>query len=1437
MSVEIKLDGRRLADFEREFRRRTNAVLTQNGRRPDGKSIDALFSVAARIEEEVARRIDQAPAKQTDNFYAAVGIGRDPARPATVPMAFKLTETTRESLSAPAGTQLMVDAGEPVIFETTTRIDLAPGTIAAMRGVDVQSDAVFLPAPSILSTELPLVQPITRRLRSAAALGSSKLQVNPVTGLGVGMVIECGEGPAARHYSITAIEGELLTVIPPLERALADNALVSDVAHFAPFAPATRNHQFHALYLGHASLLNLPSAVSIGVTGANLPADTVWSWWGKAGEGGTPAWHDMDAVVTSAITLTKPPGKSAKTKVGNHETFWLRARLPGRASAASDLQDVRLTVGGVNSSDQSANAAFEAIANTTPIATNRPFFPFGQEPRLFDSFNIGSNEAFSKAGAQVEIDFEFGGAALGPLAAVSDDNGNVEVYGVGSEGQLYRAHFGTEPPSLKPVTRLDGGALVPRAPVAIYKNNDGQLFVAVGGRDCLEVVELAFGGLLDAASVQWETYTIEPRLQTGGVAAAVVALTKGKLDGFLALFGSNLVGWEIGSEATAKLRSTKTSALLKLEGTGQAITAELPIAASLTRTLFAHDSPFGPGTQIAELADVSKFKNPLAAWKGKAPDIWIAGCNSDDELVIFKIEGDQLTDKSPSSTKVGLPPRFHSPTGSSDAPTLSLATTVPTWIIDDGNGCKVVRDSSTINQGNNLFRHMLIEDGLTVVHRHDVGLYYRFSDFPTPDLDPDNAPPWNSLGQNAPASPVLSWEYWNGDSWWGLDPDAPGKLGVSDTTANFQKGGRVSFKVPADIQPIEVIGRKNHWVRARLAGGDYGEAKTTVATETLKDVTKQSASRDTSTISAPYIVSMRVGYSALNPVKPELVLTEDCLGMVDQTSANDAGLMFQAFIPVGAVMNPVDRSQEAADKSSADGICSDPCPADRPPAPDPCDAAGAYESCDSPCLAPPGHLPTRSNAATGFARGLLIGFSKAFNGNNISLYVDALPTKWTGDLRADMLVDGRFVPVEIADDASYGLTEPGLLSFALPQAAKDSVLLGESAHWLRLYPSAEFASGWSPVLRAVHLNAVQCQSVETRRMERLGTSNALPRQVFRLSASPIEPKSLILRLRESLAEEDKKGLDIAVYKDGIPGDWVRWHQVADFASASRKDRCFLINPDQGTIHFGDGQSGRIPPLGNDVLAEQYARVVGNASNNVVAGVHPSLLTSIAGVQTVTTLDHAAGGVDTEAPAQARRRASVKVGNGGRILTRSDLREYACTLAPDIAQVYADTRAGGMRLVVALAGNEPRPLPARLRQFAASIREVAGYGIARPGGLMLAAPRLLPISVALALQPHQADMLAEAEVQARACLLEFFDAATGNHDHRGWPMGRIPNVQDIAAALDQLSTLAVIATVPVLRRVDTPVAAQSKLPASVPSDVLIRLSVADIHIERVREAAL
>ena len=1742
MKPAPKLDGRRASDLDAELERRALAVLSGDGRSPPlGNIAKTILAVAARIGEEATKRLDMAPAKQADNFYTAAGIGRDPARPATVPVAFALTESAKAVLSAPAQTQLMVDADGPVIFETETRIDLAPGTVAALRGLDARTDAIFIPSPAVMAAKLPRAEPVARRLRSGAAAGATKIQIDPVAGLEPGALLQLGSGEAARQYVASAIEGDLVTVEPALELGLAENEAAIEVTDFAPFGAGARNHQSHSLYLGHSKLLDVPSAVTITVTGTTLPADAEWSWWGQLGEDDPPAWQALNPNDGAALSFTKAKGKPAKKKIGNAESLWLRARLPGKSASSARAQDVRLAIGDASlctskredrclAHADAMNVGYEAIANTTPIVTNSAFHPFGREPRLYDSFYIGSDEAFSKPGAEVSLCFEFGGADLGPLTMVSDSLG-AQVFGIGTGGVAYRADFRSGAASLlalPPPPDQSMSSLASKAAIDAWIR-EGQVLLAAASTGAVHLAMLAVDSKLDPASVRWTRLPLEtqvsppqirqvaiadgfvptiyaleareqpgaardptrkpepaplwkwPSLVDGGVpdrvaekVSELVAVPEAP-GGTVATSGAHAVLWIEegpaghrlslrpaapglpfdspwlqdsnfpqrcrtawlgpeqgtpastnrflyiagygGNEGKAELRLVKYKiGATSYSGHWQSDDEIEPLPASFN---LANSPPSGPieqrlqlsvaletprhyhlsGTMLVGVEEpdpIGADDNParmIVTSAGKnfvqrsnaglryrtaSPDggalaehrvsisaqPWLASAAQLPPEPVYAVfgtsapQGSGYTFSSDSGTYrmlVGLtggnsgsgpeapPSRFlvdAGPTAPAEVVSpqrIELVLAPPEQVITvhlirtDAKGKLLSegiwelesvppsssaksRSSTSTSSGSSsssssssgsgsgsgsvdkdsppepittkwkskknlpqvdddesldyvllgpagvpisLIEALALTKPSELTALLDAGALFADTEPPTPVtgtekvgsyevllLDHDlvenktlrlfsEPQPWRDLGPSQPANPALSWEYWNGESWWAL---AAGEL--VDRTADFQQSGGVFFTVPPDIQPTDVAGRTEHWLRVRLAGGDYGEAKVSVVSQpgAKAGTTEQVVVRDVSTVRAPYITSLKLGYCAIAPVRPEIVLTEDSLGPVDQTSANEAGLAFPVFTPVAELMNPVSAAEATAQAAAGSESCDDPCPEPEAGKPGPCDAPGVYESCDSPCIAPDGYRSPAGEEAKGFVRGLMIGFSEPFAGDTISLYVDADPAGPPVELAADILQGGRYVPVALVKDSSYGLTESGILTLALPGPPDMSNLLGAGAHWLRLRPKGD-SSTWVPRLRGLHLNGVRARSIETRAMETIGQSIGVADQEFNLTEPPVDPRSLELRIRELLSEEEKADpdLDVVTYAAGPAGDWVRWLATEDLIETGDPQRVFVLDAESGLIRFGNGATGRIPPLGADILAALYAHVTGAKANGVVPGQELQSLSPLAGVEKVIALDNAAGGSDSEALESARLRAAAKVRHGGRILSRADLEDYAPTLSPAIAQVRAEKWRGAIRLIVAMKGAEARPSPAQLRGFGAAIGDVSGYGITRPGGLKVVAPRLLPLAVDLVLRPRTPDLFAEAAVQAKAALIALFDPATGNHDGRGWPMGRLPDAQDIAAALVPIEALALPESV-TLERADKEIAAERALPESIPSDVLVRLDASDIALERAQEQA-
>jgi predicted phage baseplate assembly protein len=1689
MTAARQLDGRRQRALEAEMRRRAVAVLSGDGRAlPVGQVAAAIIGVAARIGEEVTSRLDRVPEKQADNFYAAMGIGRDPALPARVPVMFKLADPAPTGLVAPAATRLMAATdGPPVTFETEAPIALVPGTLAALWAVDTVGDRIFQPPPDVLGGTLPRTDAVRRALRSGAAAGATKVQIDPTAGLAPGMMVALGPGVASPQHVVAAIKDDVVTLGPPLAQTFAGGTQVAEATAFAPYA-GSRNQQSHSLYIGHATLLDVPSAVSIIVTGVPLPPEAEWYWFGDAGSGAAD-WQPFTKIEREGarVTLKKGVGKLAKTSIRGLETLWLRAKLPGPSAEAITAQEIRLAVAGESLCRLPPDARcqtpmsidFEAIAVTTPIVRNQPFYPFGREPRLFDSFYIGCAEAFSKAGAEISLCFKLGGPELGPLAVVT--NGLVfQVFGVGTDGLLYRALFASgQQPQLKalPLPR-EGAAISPfpsNAPVAARIVN-GRVEIAVGGTGAVHRAQLAFDSPL--TTVDWvklqgadeDRAELATRVHVTGDAPARVYV----------LFRDRLRNWSI-ADATLETHPGPAEDpkpvrdLIPVDGDDAD-----PVLILQTDGVLLLKRAADPPVEVCNTkGDLPELER--AAWvrgdnPGSLENIYIAGFDADpmpgdpDRQLLRLVRVGELGGVEEIGT---LPEHERRPIGferppigavTDWPPTLVLATPTPTRIAARDNTLVETAESGAIGTSSNRFRRITTRFSKTVVQHPDQGLLYRdaasatdgirvvavpvarrlqaalaadvppaaeFVVFAAPTaptgfrlvaasngdrlLEPLYRPPagplppaplpgatgrffaattttgtldrnaavitlhgqpatahvdillsyvdaagvsedagiwhlepvqgsgagftippgfppaqtgstfsyrllraaaapvapggagatgvrlrevvepvgsapfaglteplrsyydaavrvapvllvfgttavfalphewvddiggasfalvagappdWSTLGPALPANPALSWEYWNGQSWWALEG-----RNLIDGTANLLVNGGVSFAVPTDIRETEVGGRNNYWIRARLVGGDYGQARITVTTVPATpppgapagSATEQTIDRDLSAIRSPYVTVLDIGYCAQTLVLPEVVLTEDNLSAADQTSANQAGLRIAVFVPVGALMNPAPLPAAAEDAPAE--TCEDPC---QPPTaavdPSPCDVPGAYDSCDSPCCTPPDPADGAAGAPVGVVRAMLLGFDAPPTGDPVALYVDAETGTRTTTLTAEILRGGRFEEIEILDDASNGLSEPGELTLSVPKAPEARELFGVTAHWLRLRPQSA-GTGWSPRLRGLFLNAATALSVETRTNESLGTSSGAPGQRFQLTGPPLAPPSLKLRVREAVSEEAANDLDIVADIAGMPGQWVLWQEVGDFAGLRPDERVYALDAQTGLLDFGDGIEGAIPPLGSELLAATYRQVTGNAGNGVTPGAELQLLSPIAGVEKVVALDQSAGGSDVEAAASARRRAAPKLRHGGHIMTLADIEDFALSRFPLIAQAHAAQVGGGVRLIVALRGRDPLPLPAFLRELVAAIRAAASFGLARPGALTAIGPRLLPLRVGASIAPDAPSGFADIAVAATTALAAHFDAAAGGLDQRGWPIGLLPRPDDIAAALDPpLAGRALLGDIAVGRAGDR---AGEPMPTTIPADVLVRVDAADIRIERQREPA-
>jgi hypothetical protein len=467
-----RIEKRRFKEFAAELQERAQAWIS-NWEKNDGQQNfgQALLEIAARFNSEVAERLDVVGEKMQRGFLDWLAVRRKAARPARLPVVFSLGEDAQQPVLAPAPVRIQVDVGgAPVVFETEADLRIVPGQIAAVVGVDVEEDAIYFPPPGL--SELAPLEPLPMqwKLKSFVAAGSKTLQLDPEGGLIEGAIIETDVG----RYKVGKADGNLVPIEPELDGNLDPGADVRKVTTFAPFDRVTRNEQEHVLYLGDSELLNIEGTATIDVVGADgLSASVTWQYWGKkAAESDSDTGDDdqraletteEDAVdwqalthdterqetVRDGITLSKPKGAMEELELDGRKGRWIRAyRKTVAANAApltSDAISVRINSSGCGQSTEDCppkspteSLPADGMANTTPLVLDNFFFPLGKQPRQFDAFYLGCQEAFSKKDAEVRLCFEMADRSFAVLAAARNGAfANSVLAGVGKDRNLH----------------------------------------------------------------------------------------------------------------------------------------------------------------------------------------------------------------------------------------------------------------------------------------------------------------------------------------------------------------------------------------------------------------------------------------------------------------------------------------------------------------------------------------------------------------------------------------------------------------------------------------------------------------------------------------------------------------------------------------------------------------------------------------------------------------------------------------------------------------------------------------------------------------------------------------------------------------------------------------------------------------------------------------
>jgi hypothetical protein len=604
--------------------------------------------------------------------------------------------------------------------------------------------------------------------------------------------------------------------------------------------------------------------------------------------------------------------------------------------------------------------------------------------------------------------------------------------------------------------------------------------------------------------------------------------------------------------------------------------------------------------------------------------------------------------------------------------------------------------------------------------------------------------PANEEGTPPPARPssdlTLAWEYWDGEAqrWRGL--------AVSDTTDRLRVDGEIAFELPAAADAVEVNAVRAHWIRARIAKGDYGRPASytlidVVATDATQPTVDKAAVVQPETFAPPVLSSLTIDYetTATDPRPFDRCICENDFELVDATERATRGVeALRPFTPV-------------ADDRPTLYLGFDSKLPDR--------AVSLYLAFDETAYAP----GLTSGGAAG--AGPPVVAWEYWNGERL---------RWT-----------RLAP----NDETRSFTQPGLVTFLGPPGHTPSRELGVEARWIR----ARWERGGyhvAPRVGAVLPNTTWAVNATTTENEVLGSGTNEPGQLMQLTGAPV--------LEDEVIEVREPG--------GVSAEtWVAWTPVRDFYESGPHDRHYVIDRERGLVRFGDGQSGLAPPAGRDNVRAARYRHGGGVAGNRPAGAIAQLKSAVPYVQGVVNAEPARGGAAQESSDAVVDRGPKTLRHGGRAITTDDIEDLAFEASTEVARVLtlpagpAGSEGSVGLVVVARVPGMRRPVPSL-----ALLDLVENYVVGRATptfDVWVAGPGWIDVAVTAEVVPRSVDEAAHAESEVLQALDDFLHPLTGGVLGTGWPFGRRPHRSDLIARVEAVPSVDHVRALTVATRTD------------------------------------
>ena len=381
-----------------------------------------------------------------------------------------------------------------------------------------------------------------------------------------------------------------------------------------------------------------------------------------------------------------------------------------------------------------------------------------------------------------------------------------------------------------------------------------------------------------------------------------------------------------------------------------------------------------------------------------------------------------------------------------------------------------------------------------------------------------------------------------------------------------------------------------------------------------------------------------------------------------------------------------------------------------------------------------------------------------------------------------------YYPLSVASDTTAGLTQAGVVQLLLPQAADigapandvrsdsqagvgpkpprvddpnfDSMLVT----WIRVNVQSSLTLSWAGV------NAVQVDQRTTYVNVPVGVSDGTPNQQFSLAQTQIDPTTFQLYV-------DMPGLGTKL-----------WSAVDDLGVVQGSLPVYVLDPEAGTVSFGNQMQGLIPPLSSSIRVA-LMRAGGGSAGNLPAGSLSKIQARDLSGNPVSGLAvqqpfPASGGADSETLDQAEQRIPATLRHQVRAVTVQDYKDLVqempgsgvsrVEVLPLFKPQTRDTNVPGVVSVMVIPpkGNLQPPCPRADRVLLENVYAYLNPKRPVAAEMYVIGTEYVGIGLSVAVEARSGFDLQPVAQQVELALRAYlWPTPPGGPSAQGWPLGR------------------------------------------------------------------